>query len=216
MDSDPTEKPTEPAGTAVPRSTPTAPPAPSLPPSATASPPPTPPPPRPEPSLPPSATASPPPTPPPPATTPTPALAPPPAPPIPPVPPAATPPPPPSPPPPGGRRGGERRRPPQLPHLITARRDLVVAYVKQRTLVPLPGLGRYVGYGLLGSLLLGFGVVFLALGGLRLLQTETGSTFTGDWSWVPYILVIFALLVGGALVWLARGMGRSKKEARSS
>src|SRR4029079_10280533 len=98
-------------------------------------------------------------------------------------------------------------RTPPLPQLITELRDLVVNYLKQQTLVPLQQLGRYIGFGLAGSLLLGFGVVFLALSGLRALQEETGDTFTGDWSWVPYVLVIFALLVGGALVWLARGMG---------
>ena len=107
-------------------------------------------------------------------------------------------------------------RTPPLPQLITELRDLVVNYVKQQTLVPLQQLGRYIGFGLAGSLLLGFGVVFLALSGLRALQEETGDTFTGDWSWVPYLIVIVALMLGGALVWLARGARRLKKEARSA
>ena len=107
-------------------------------------------------------------------------------------------------------------RTPPLPQLITELRDLVVNYLKQQTLVPLQQLGRYIGFGLAGSLLLGFGVVFLALSGLRALQEETGDTFTGDWSWVPYLIVIFALMLGGALVWLARGARRLKKEARSA
>ena len=109
----------------------------------------------------------------------------------------------------------EHRSPP-LPQLVTELRDLVVSYLKQQTLVPLQQLGRYIGFGLAGSLLLGFGVVFLAMSGLRALQEETGDTFTGDWSWVPYVIVIFALLLGGALVWLARGARRLKKEARSA
>ena len=54
----------------------------------------------------------------------------------------------------------------------------------QQTLVPLQKLGPLLGFGVLGSLLLGFGVVFLAMSGLRALQDETGDTFTGDWSWV--------------------------------
>ena len=107
-------------------------------------------------------------------------------------------------------------RTPPLPQLITELRDLVVNYLRQQTLVPLQQLGRYIGFGLAGSLLLGFGVVFLALSGLRALQEETGDTFTGDWSWVPYLIVIFALMLGGALVWLARGARRLKKEARSA
>ncbi len=80
----------------------------------------------------------------------------------------------------------------------------MVTYVKQQTIAPLQQLGRYVGFGLLGSLLFGFGVVFLALSGLRALQTETGTTFTGDWSWVPYLIMIFVLALGGALVWVLR------------
>jgi hypothetical protein len=94
------------------------------------------------------------------------------------------------------------KRTPPLPQLVTELRDLVVTYVKQQTLVPLQSLGRYIGFGILGSLLLGFGVLFLGMSGLRALQTETGDTFAGDWSWVPYSSFI-ALLLGGALVWLA-------------
>lgn len=111
-------------------------------------------------------------------------------------------------------QAGDRRHTPPLPQLITELRELVVAYVKQQTLIPLKQLGRYVGFGLLGSLLFGFGVVFLALSGLRALQTETGSTFTGDWSWVPYVIMIFVLAVGGALVWLLRTAASAEKEAR--
>ena len=53
------------------------------------------------------------------------------------------------------------KRPPPLPQLVTELRDLVVTYFRQQTLVPLQKLGRYIGFGILGSLLLGFGVVFL-------------------------------------------------------
>ena len=113
------------------------------------------------------------------------------------------------------RDHAEHRSPP-LPQLVTELRDLVVNYLKQQTLVPLQQLGRYIGYGLGGSLLLGFGVVFLAMAGLRALQTETGDTFTGDWSWVPYLIMIFVLVLGAALVWLARGARRLKREARSA
>jgi hypothetical protein len=104
------------------------------------------------------------------------------------------------------------KRPPPLPQLVTELRDLVVTYFKQQTLVPLQRLGRYIGFGILGSLLLGFGVVFLALSGLRALQTETGDTFTGDWSWVPYLITFVALLFGAALVWLGRTARRAEKE----
>ena len=101
-------------------------------------------------------------------------------------------------------------KPPQ--QTLAELRDLVVAYFKEQTLVPLQKLGRYIGFGILGSLLLGFGVVFLAMSGLRALQEETGDTFAGDWSWVPYLIMFVALLFGAALVWLARTARRAEKE----
>ena len=104
------------------------------------------------------------------------------------------------------------RRPPPLPQLLSELRDLVVTYVKQQTLVPVKQLGRYIGFGLLGSLLLGFGVVFLGVSGLRALQTETNDTFAGDWSWVPYVIMVVALIEGAALVWLLRS-ARAEKGA---
>jgi hypothetical protein len=106
---------------------------------------------------------------------------------------------------------GSRARPTPIPQLITDLRDLVVDYVKQETVVPLKSLGRWIGFGIGGALLLGFGVVFLAMAGLRALQTETGETFTGNWSWVPYVLVVFVLGIGGALVWVVRSAGADKE-----
>ena len=93
---------------------------------------------------------------------------------------------------------------------------MVVTYFRQQTLVPLQQLGRYIGFGILGSLLLGFGVVFLAMSGLRALQDETGDTFTGDWSWVPYLIMFVVLLFGAALVWLARTARRRREGVRMS
>lgn len=106
---------------------------------------------------------------------------------------------------------GTSRTPP-LPQLVTELWELIVAYVKQETVVPLQKLGRYVAWGVVGALLLGVGVIFLALSGLRALQTETGSTFTGNWSWAPYGIVLVALGLGASIVWSARG-GRRKERA---
>jgi len=69
------------------------------------------------------------------------------------------------------------KKAPPLPQLVTELRDLAVRYFREQTIVPLQQLGRYIGFGILGSLLLGFGVVFLGLSGLRALQEETGDTF---------------------------------------
>jgi hypothetical protein len=84
-------------------------------------------------------------------------------------------------------------KPPQ--QQIRELRELVIAYFKQETLDPLKGLARYVGFGVLGATLIGAGVSFLAIGGLRALQTQTGTTFHGNWSWAPYGITIAGLLI---------------------
>ena len=61
-------------------------------------------------------------------------------------------------------------------------------------------------------LAIGLGVSLLLLGGLRLLQTETGDAFEGNWSWVPYLSVLAASGVVIALALAARA--RSTKGAR--
>jgi membrane protein implicated in regulation of membrane protease activity len=90
-------------------------------------------------------------------------------------------------------------------------RELLIAYFKQETIDPLKGLARYIGFGLLGASLIGTGICFLAIGGLRALQTETGSTFHGNWSWAPYgITVAGLLIVAGAAVSKARSPRSSR------
>lgn len=97
-----------------------------------------------------------------------------------------------------------------LPQLAAELRDLVVAYAKQETLEPLKGLGRYVAFGVAGSLLMGVGVVFLTVAGLRAVQENATDVFDGNWSWAPYTIVVAALLVGAALTWAARGSRRGR------
>jgi hypothetical protein len=73
-------------------------------------------------------------------------------------------------------------------------------YAKQETIDPLKGVGRYLTFGVPGAVLIGFGVVMLMLSALRALQTQTGSTFHGSLSWLPYVIVLVA---GAGLVALA-------------
>jgi hypothetical protein len=79
-------------------------------------------------------------------------------------------------------------------------KELVIAYAKQETVDPLRGLGRYVAYGVLGAVLLGTGVTFLAVGGLRGLQGD-GTRFHGNMSWAPYAIVVVGALAIAALFW---------------
>jgi hypothetical protein len=113
----------------------------------------------------------------------------------------------------GAPSAASRRNVP-IPQLVGELRELAVAYVKQETLVPLQSLGRWVAFGIAGSLLMGLGVVFLGLSGLRALQEETGETFTGNWSWVPYLIVVAALVIGAVIVWLLRTARTAERAAR--
>lgn len=96
-----------------------------------------------------------------------------------------------------------------LPALVAELYDLVRAYVKQETVEPMKSLGRVAIWGIVGSLLLGIGLVELAVAGLRALQTETNGTFDGKWSWAPYLIA----LVGTAIVLLLARRGMAKRKA---
>ncbi|MGH9104041.1 MAG: hypothetical protein ACRDYD_13835 [Acidimicrobiales bacterium] len=86
-----------------------------------------------------------------------------------------------------------------LPTLLSELGDLVVAYLRQRTIAPLKGLLRFLAFGLSGSFALGFGLILLLVAILRLLQDETGTTFTGDLSWLPYVITAaVCLFLAGA------------------
>jgi len=90
--------------------------------------------------------------------------------------------------------------PKSIPQVATELWEMSLAYAKQETVDPLKGLGRYLGYGAGGSLVFGLGSILLLLSMLRALQTETGSTFTGSLSWVPYVIVALAAVLLTALV----------------
>lgn len=78
--------------------------------------------------------------------------------------------------------------------------ELVKAYAKQETVEPLRGVGRWLGFGIGGSLLLVLGGVTLIMAMLRGLQEETGSALTGNLSWVPYLCTLGVVLVVIALL----------------
>jgi hypothetical protein len=92
-------------------------------------------------------------------------------------------------------------------------KDLVVAYAKQETIDPLRHAGRYVAFGVGGALVIGLGVVFLAVGTLRLLQTETGDALDGNWTTATYAIVVAALGIGAGLsAWMARRAPRRERQ----
>ena len=78
--------------------------------------------------------------------------------------------------------------------------DLLKRYTLQETIGPLKTIGRTLGYGSAAALLLGISGVFALLAVLRVLETETGSTFGGSLSWLPYLItiVVGVMLLAGA------------------
>ncbi len=90
--------------------------------------------------------------------------------------------------------------------------QLTVDYLKQETVEPLRGLGRFLYMGIAGSFFLAGGILLVLIGVLRLLQTETGTALTGDWSWVPYaVVVVLGIAVIGVATWrVTAGPGHQK------
>ena len=79
--------------------------------------------------------------------------------------------------------------------------QLVKDYARQETVGPIRGAGRWLLWGAIGALLMGFASAFLVLGVLRLFQTEFHRSFRGQWtSIIPYL---FAMVVALAVIGLA-------------
>jgi H+/Cl- antiporter ClcA len=95
--------------------------------------------------------------------------------------------------------------------------ELVVAYAKQETIEPLKGMARLAGFGIAGALLVGMGVAFMSIGMLRGLQSLSGWAVHGNWSWVPYIAVVIALVLLASGIWIikAKRPGRSERSNRA-
>ena len=93
--------------------------------------------------------------------------------------------------------------------------ELVVAYAKQETVDPLKGMARYAGFGLAGALLMGFGIAFLSIGALRGLQSLDGWAVHGNWSWVPYVAVVIALVLVASAIWFLKAK-RPRRPERSN
>lgn len=78
--------------------------------------------------------------------------------------------------------------------------NLVKAYAMQETADPLKGIGRYLKFGLPGAIMLGIGLFFLAMSGLRGLQQvevfNGGDDGAGWFVWAPYAIVF----AGAALI----------------
>jgi len=78
--------------------------------------------------------------------------------------------------------------------------SVALGYVKQETFGPLKKVGKLLAFGTAGSVFMAVGTILIGVGLLRLLQMETGSSFTGHLSWLPYgITVVFYLIVAAVV-----------------
>lgn len=101
---------------------------------------------------------------------------------------------------PAGQPVRARRSDKSVATIVSELWSLTVDYAKQEIKDPLTGLVAYVVWGVATMVLVGVGSILLAIGALRALQTETGSTFTGSLSWAPYGIVLAgAMVVLGAV-----------------
>jgi hypothetical protein len=91
--------------------------------------------------------------------------------------------------------------------LVNELAGMVIAYVKQETIDPLKSLGRFVAFGIAGSLLIAIGGATLTLAAIRAAQAETGQHLTGSLNWVPYVagILVAAIGMGVAASRIAKG-----------
>jgi len=94
---------------------------------------------------------------------------------------------------------GVAEEPKSISQVVRELWQLLLDYGKQETVDPLKRLGRFAAFGLPAMFCLAIGLSLLLLGALRVLQTETGSTFTGSLSWLPYVCTLGAALLFGGL-----------------
>jgi hypothetical protein len=80
-------------------------------------------------------------------------------------------------------------------------RTLFLRYLKEETIQPLKELGRFVAFGTLGSLFVGFGSTLMLFGALRFLQDQF-RVLDGSLSWLPYlIIVVLAAAIMAITAW---------------
>jgi hypothetical protein len=78
---------------------------------------------------------------------------------------------------------------------------LALRYIKEETIQPIKDMGRFVLWGAIGSLLVGFGYLFLLFGALRFLQDQF-KVLDGTLSWIPYlVVVVLAALIIALTAW---------------
>jgi hypothetical protein len=87
--------------------------------------------------------------------------------------------------------------------------EMMIAYVRQETVVPIKSVGRFIAFGVAGGLLIAIGGLLLILAAVRAVQAETGRHLSGSLTWVPYVSGILVAVVGVA--WAVTRIGKGRK-----
>ena len=103
--------------------------------------------------------------------------------------------------------------PKSIPEVVGELKELTISYAKQETIDPLKRIGRMLGFGVAGAVLIGLGTTFLVIGALRAMQTQTGRHLTGSYTWVPYLATLLACAVVIAL--LVRAITKTAKKSKA-
>jgi H+/Cl- antiporter ClcA len=98
---------------------------------------------------------------------------------------------------------------------LTEIRTLFLRYLKEETLLPLKQLGRFVLFGAIGSVFVGFGLCMMLLGALRFLQDEF-RVLDGSLSWLPYLIVVVLAAIVMALTMWRVVAGAAKRRLKTS
>lgn|SRR5579875_3098707 len=69
---------------------------------------------------------------------------------------------------------------------------LIKAYALEQTVGPLKRAARTLAFGSAAAVMLGIAAALSLIALLRALQTETGTVFSGEWNWAPYLLTAVA------------------------
>ncbi|HVB50801.1 MAG TPA: phage holin family protein [Acidimicrobiales bacterium] len=94
-------------------------------------------------------------------------------------------------------------------------RAIAIRYLKEETIKPIKDLGRFIAWGSLGSIFVGFGSVLLLFASLRYLQWQF-PVLDGSLSWLPYLIVaVLALVVIGLTAWRIVS-GTAKRRLKAS
>ncbi|MCL4313777.1 MAG: phage holin family protein [Actinobacteria bacterium] len=95
---------------------------------------------------------------------------------------------------------------------------LTVAYAKQEMLEPLQGIGRLLVTGVIAAVAVSVGLLLWLLAILRVLQSETGSSFKGELSFLPYLItLVIALSALGIIVfWMVKHLFSTDEKGKES